>query len=60
MLQENDRRIMAAKKPENIEESGMVKGRSVTFLTNKTAMIDHDGNVLGICGVGFDITNQKK
>lgn len=60
MLQENDRRIMASKKPENIEESGMVKGRSVTFLTNKTAMIDHDGNVLGICGVGFDITNQKK
>jgi len=59
-LQENDKRIMAAKKAENIEESGIVKGRNVTYLTNKVPLIDDDGNVLGICGVGFDITQQKK
>jgi formate hydrogenlyase transcriptional activator len=59
-LQENDMRIMAAKKAENIEESGIFKGKSVTYLTNKVPLIDTDGNVLGICGVGIDITRQKK
>jgi PAS domain S-box-containing protein len=59
-LQENDKRIMAAKKAENIEENGIFKGENVIYLTNKVPLIDNDGNVLGICGVGFDITRQKK
>ena len=59
-LQENDKRIMAAKKAENIEESGTVKGKNVIFLSNKAPLIADDGHVLGICGVGFDITEQKQ
>ena len=59
-LQENDKRIMAAKTAENIEESGILKGKHLTYLTNKVPLIDDDGNVFGICGVGFDITRQKK
>jgi formate hydrogenlyase transcriptional activator len=59
-LQENDKRIMAAKKVENIEESAIVKGKHLTYLTNKVPLIDDDGNVFGICGVGFDISRQKK
>ena len=59
-LQENDKRIMAGKTADTIEESGVVKGKNVTYLTNKVPLIDNDGNVLGICGVGFDITRQKK
>ena len=59
-LQENDKRIMAGKKAENIEESGVVKDRYLTYLTNKVPLIDDNGNVFGICGVGFDITRQKK
>jgi len=59
-LQENDKRIMAAKTAENIEESAIVKGKHVTYLTNKVPLIDENGNVFGICGVGFDITRQKK
>jgi len=59
-LQENDKRIMAGKTAETIEESGVVKGKNVTYLTNKVPLIDDDGNVLGICGVGLDITRQKK
>jgi PAS domain S-box-containing protein len=47
-LQENDKRIMAAKKAENIEESGMYKGRHITYLTNKVPLIDDKGNVFGI------------
>jgi len=59
-LQENDKRIMAGRKAEYIEESGMVKGRYLTYLTNKVPLIDDNGNVYGICGVGFDITRQKE
>ena len=59
-LQENDKRIMAAKKAENIEERGIIKGKNVIFLSNKVPLIADDGNVLGICGVGFDITEQKQ
>jgi PAS domain S-box-containing protein len=59
-LQENDKRIMDTKKAENIEESGVHKGRYGIYLTNKAPLIDNDGNILGICGVGFNITRQKK
>jgi len=59
-LQENDQRIMAGKEPVNIEESGMLKGKYVTYLTNKVPLIDEDGKVFGICGVGFDITRQRE
>jgi len=59
-LQENDKRIMAAKKAENIEESGFLRGKHRTYITNKVPLIGEDGNVIGICGVGFDITRQKE
>ena len=59
-LQENDKRIMAGKKAEHIEESGILNGKHVTYLTNKVPLIDDNGNVYGICGVGLDITRQKK
>jgi len=60
ILQKNDRRIMAEKKAVNIEESGILRGKHVTYLTNKVPLIDENGNVYGICGVGFDITRQKE
>ena len=59
-LQENDKRIMAAKKAENIEESAFLRGKHRTYITNKVPLIGEDGNVIGICGVGFDITQQKE
>ena len=33
-LQENDKRIMAGEKAENIEETGILKGKNVAYLTN--------------------------
>jgi len=59
-LQANDQQIMAAKKAVNIKESSILNGKPVTYLTNKVPLIDDDGNVLGICGVGFDITQQEE
>ena len=46
ILQKNDQRIMAAKKPESIEESAWVQGKFVTYLTNKTPIFDENGNVM--------------
>ena len=61
MLRENDQRIMAAKKPEAVEESAFLQGtKFVVCLTNKPPIIDNNGNVSGICGVGVDITYQKE
>ena len=59
-LQENDKRIMATRKGEYIEETGIHGGKLLTYLTNKVPLFDDDGNVIGICGIGFDITLQKK
>jgi len=59
-LQENDRRIMAAGKSENVEESTVLNGKFITYLTNKVPLMGDDGSVVGICGVGFDITRQKQ
>lgn len=60
ILQENDRKVIAAGKAVNIKESTILKGRPVTYLTNKVPLMDEMGNVIGICGVGFDITEQER
>ena len=61
MLQENDRRIMVSKKPEAVEEATTLQGdKFVVYLTNKTPIIDENGEVTGICGAGVDITYQKE
>ncbi len=59
-LQENDKRIMESKISEMVEESGEVNGNLTTYRTNKVPLIDEDGEVYGICGIGFDITQQKR
>jgi len=59
MLQANDQRIMAEKEVVNIEESTVLNGEPITYLTNKAPLFDDDGSVIGICGVGIDITPQK-
>jgi hypothetical protein len=33
-------------------------GKFVVYLTNKTPILDQNGEVSGICGVGVDITYQ--
>jgi PAS domain S-box-containing protein len=61
MLRENDLRIMASGETESVEESTYLEGKGhIVYVTIKTPVIDHDGNVTGICGVGIDITQQKQ
>jgi two-component system, sensor histidine kinase and response regulator len=58
-LQERDKRIMASKIAEKAEESGIVKGKLLTYLSHKAPLINENGEVFGICGIAFDITQQK-
>jgi len=59
-LRKNDRHIMNAGKSENVIEDAIIKGELCIYWTNKVPFFDNEGNVLGICGVGVDITKQKQ
>ena len=59
-LQENDKHVMSTKKALNVEESGIVRGKYVTYLSNKIPLIDSDGNAYGVCGFAFEITQLKE
>ena len=51
---------MQSKTAETVEESGELKGEFLIYRTNKVPLIDEDGEVYGICGIGFDITQEKR
>jgi len=57
-LRKNDQCIMGSKKAETIEERGTLKGKDLTYSTRKVPLIDEEGTVIGICGVGYDVTQQ--
>ena len=60
-FRENDRKAMAAGKPSSNEEwiSMADDGRRVYLETIKTPMYDDDGTVLGVLGIGRDISKRK-
>lgn len=58
---ENDRRAMAAGKPTMNEEwITFADGRKALLETIKTPMSDHEGKIIGVLGIGHDITKRKK
>lgn len=59
-LRANDRRIMASRQTEAIEESGWLNGVYMTYLTTKSPLVDEKGEVVGLCGAGIDITEKKR
>jgi PAS domain S-box-containing protein len=59
LLTENDRRIMASRETESVEESGYLQGKGhVVYLSIKTPIIDENDNVSGICGVGIGMVQK--
>lgn len=59
-LQENDKKVMESRISEMVVEEGILRGKHLTYSTNKVPLIDEDGEVYGICGIGFDITERVK
>lgn len=56
----NDQRIMASGKSEIVEESGVIDDVYYCYRANKIPIINDDGSLGGICGVGFNHTKLKQ
>ncbi|WP_309741484.1 ATP-binding protein [Chamaesiphon sp. OTE_20_metabat_361] len=58
-IRANDLSIIASGVPAVFEESIVIGGNVRTFLSTKAPLRDVNGNVLGIVGIGHDITDRK-
>lgn len=56
----DDKKIMASGKMENIEEKYIQDGQEIWVHTAKTPVKDEKGNVTGILGIFWDITQRKQ
>ncbi len=56
----DDRHLIEANKTEEIEEKYLVTGEEYFVQTIKTPVKDYEGNVTGILGIFWDITDKKK
>ncbi len=56
----DDKRIMESGKTEDIEEEYIQDGQKVFVHTVKTPVKDDNGNVVGVLGIFWDITEHKK
>lgn len=56
----DDMKVIQTKKTIEIEEQHIKNGTEITVLTVKTPFFDEKQNVIGILGVFWDITEQKK
>jgi PAS domain S-box-containing protein len=56
----DDRRIIQSGRTEHIEERYIEQGRELTVQTVKTPVKDQAGNVAGVLGIFWDITEQKR
>ena len=59
-LRSDDRRIMAAGCPESSEEVLDRDGKSSLWNTLKTPLKDENGSIVGILGVSWDISEQRR
>ena len=56
---DDDARILRTRTPEEIEEPYVRDGKELTVQTVKTAVLDEKGQVTGVLGVLWDITERK-
>ena len=54
-----DRRIMRSGEPEDYDQSYCSHGKTLTTHTHKAPVRDRDGNIIGIFGIFWDITERK-
>ncbi|MBN1684101.1 MAG: PAS domain-containing protein [Gammaproteobacteria bacterium] len=59
-LDKIDKNIIASNKPKFLEEKTTPGDPDKTFLTHKIPLHDQNGNIIGLLGISFDITERKK
>jgi two-component system, OmpR family, aerobic respiration control sensor histidine kinase ArcB len=57
---ENDIRIMKNGETSVVEEVALINGKKTVFLSQKTPLKNKEGRIVGILGISFDISRQKK
>jgi two-component system, LuxR family, sensor kinase FixL len=60
VLQANDRKVLAARQPLQMEESLLPRGEPHTYLSVKFPLLDSAGTPVGLCGISTDITALKQ
>lgn len=56
----DDQRVMASGKMEEFDESELRDGKYLTVHTIKTPVRDGNGQVIGVCGIYWDVTEQRR
>jgi rsbT co-antagonist protein RsbR len=56
----DDKRIMESGKPEELEETYSERGQEVTVQKVKSPVKDEEGNIIGIAGIFWDITERRR
>jgi len=59
-FREHDLRVIATKKPIEVEEYLSTLEGNYTYLTVKFPLLDPTGEVVAVCGISTDITSRKK
>lgn len=59
-LNDVNNKVMAENKPYVAEELATMAYGAGVFLSHKVPLHDHEGNVIGLLGISFDITDRKK
>jgi len=60
-IKSNDEKVMEKGVTKMFEEPGIpLHGQPTVYLTQKVPLHDHSGNVVGLLGISFDITDRKK
>ncbi|MDD4955072.1 MAG: PAS domain S-box protein, partial [Candidatus Omnitrophica bacterium] len=60
IIMENDRRIMKSGRMEMVEETVTDERGTRVYLSTKSPYRDSDGRIIGLIGIGRDITEQKR
>lgn len=60
IIRANDLEVMASNAPWIKEETVELKGKMLTFLSHKQPLRNDQGEVVGIIGMSFDITDKKQ
>jgi two-component system sensor kinase FixL len=59
-LLRNDRAVIAANEPLQVEETLVAHGEPRIFLSVKFPLTDSEGATVGVCGIATDITERKQ